>query len=351
MADTSSSRPPLPWDAGRDDAVDLVRGVAVVCMVVAHLTVIAPQSSGPTKLLLGLVNSVASPLFALVMGVSMGIVLTRRAGRITGGTFVLRDVVRGLVLIAIGIALDQLYSNIAIVLMSLGATLVVASPFALLPVPALAGTAAAVFAIGPWVNAAARDALDPTRVASDAWVDQVLQWFVLSPHYRVVSLLPFVLAGVVLARVGLDRRAALAALVMSVVAGVALVALQLAGRGVGGPNHHSGSLPDSLMDLSLAFGALGFLVLIARSPGSAPLITGLAPVRAVGALALTAYAVHVGLIALVLGTMERPAFEESWVPLAGGILLGTVLGCWLWWRVLGRGPLERAMALLTDPIR
>lgn len=351
MAVVPSPDRTLPWDSGRDHAVDLVRGAAVVCMIIAHLTVIAPRSSGPVSLALGLVNNVASPLFALVMGVSMGIVLTRRVRPVTGATFVLRDVVRGLLLIALGVALDQLYSGIAIVLMSLGATLIVASPLALLPVPSLVGVTAVIFVAGPWVNAAARDALDPSRIASSAWVDQVLQWFVLSPHYRVVSLLPFVLAGVVLARVGLDRRVALAALGAGVLSGVAVVALQLAGKGVGGPDHASGSLPDALLDLTLASGALGVLVLVARWPGARPLITALAPVRAVGALALTAYAVHVCLIALVLGTMEWPAWEERWVPLTSGILLVTVLGCWIWWRVLGRGPLERVMALLTDPVR
>lgn len=341
----------LPWDSGRDPAVDLVRGVAVVCMILAHLTVIAPSFSGPTKLLLGLVNNVASPLFALVMGVSLGIVLTRRARRVTGMAFVLRDVVRGLILVAVGVALNQLHSGVAIVLMSLGATLVVASPLALLPVPALTATTVVTFAVGPWITATARESFDPARIASSAWVDQVLQWFLLSAHYRVVGLLPFVLAGVVLARVGLTRRVALGSLLTGIAAGVALVALQLAGKGVGGPEHFSGSAPDALMDLSLSAGALGIIVLVARWPAARPLIGALAPVRAVGALALTAYVLHVCLIALVLGTMEWPAYEERWVPLSAGILLGTVLGSWLWWTVLGRGPLERGMALVTDRIR
>ena len=351
MADVPWPDRTMPWDSGRDPAVDLVRGAAVVCMIVAHLTIIAPQSSGPTKLVIGLVNNAASPLFALVMGVSMGIVLTRRRRRVTGPVFVLRDIVRGLLLIAVGVLLDQLYSGIAIVLMSLGATLIVAAPLALLPVPAIVGAAAITFAAGPWANAAARDALDPARLASSAWVDQVLQWLVLSPHYRVVSLLPFVLLGVVLARVGLGRRAALAALLTSLVAGGTVVALQLAGKGLGGPDHVSGSHPDALLDLTLAMGALGVLVLLARWPAVAPLVGALAPVRAVGALALTAYVLHVCLIALVLGSVGWPEYEERWIPLTGGILVGTILGCWLWWRVLGRGPLERAMALLTDPIR
>ena len=61
---------------------------------------------------------------------------------------------------------------------------------------------------GARVNAAARAAFAPERVYSPALVDQVLQWFVLSTHYRVVSLLPFVLLGVVLALGGtIDERA------------------------------------------------------------------------------------------------------------------------------------------------
>lgn len=340
----------LPWDTGRDAAVDLVRGTAIVCMVIAHLTIIAPAASGPTALAVGLANNVASPLFAVVMGVSAGIVLTRRHRPVKGGAFVLRNVARGLLLIAIGVALEQLRSYVAIVLMSLGATLVVAAPLSLLPVPVVAATAAGTFVAGPWVNAAARGALSPTRVASDAWVDQVLQWLVLSPHYRVVSLLPFVLLGVVLARAGLTRGVALLTLLMGVLAGVVVVALQLAGHGVGGPAHVSGSVPDALLDLTLAAGAFGVLVLLARWRPAAPLVAALAPVRGVGALSLTAYVLHVGLIALVLATIEWPRMQQSWVPLCVAIMLVTVLGCWAWWRLLGRGPLERAMALVTDRI-
>ncbi|WP_435203214.1 DUF418 domain-containing protein [Janibacter sp. GS2] len=340
----------LPWDTGRDTAVDLVRGVAVVCMVIAHVTIWVPETSGAVTLALGLINNVASPLFALIMGVSSGIVLTRRRHPVTGTTFVLRNLVRGLIVIAIGIALEQLYSLIAIVLMSLGATLVVAAPLALLPLPTLTGVAAVTFVVGPFVNAAARGALDPSRVTSRAWLDQVLQWLLLSPHYRMVSLLPFVLIGVVLARVGLQRRAALAALLTGVVAGVAVVALQLAGKGVGGPGHVSGSVPDALLDLTLAAGAFGVLVLLARWPAATPFVTALAPVRAVGALALTAYVLHVALIAFVLGTIAWPQIREDWLLLASGVLVGTVLACWLWWSLLGKGPIERLMALVTDPI-
>ena len=31
-------------------------------------------------------------------------------------------------------------------------------------------------------------------------------------------------------------------------------------------------------------------------------------------------------------------------------LVATVLACWAWWRLLGKGPIERAMGLVTDRI-
>lgn len=340
----------LPWDSGRDAAVDLVRGVAVVCMVIAHVRVWAPTDAAPVKLTLLVINNVASPLFALVMGVSAGIVLTRRRHRVTGTTFVLRNLIRGLVLIAIGVGLEQLHTFVAIVLMSLGATLVVAAPLALLPVQVLGVASALVFAVGPAVNAAARGALDPARVHSAAWVDQVLQWFVLSAHYRVVSLLPFVLLGVVLARVGLGRRDAVRSLVLGLAAGVAVVALWLGGRGIGRSDVVSGDLTDSLLDLALAGCAFGVLVLIARWPAGEPLITALAPVRAVGAMALTAYVLHVGLIALVMRTLDGVTVSGNWPWLTSGVLLATVIACWAWWRLLGKGPVERLMGLVSDRV-
>lgn len=340
----------FPWDGGRDPAVDLLRGVAVICMIIAHVRVWAPVSSEPVKIALVMINNVASPLFAIVMGISAGIVLTRRDKRAAGGGFVVRNVVRGLILIAIGLLLQQLGTFVAIVLMSLGATMIVAAPLALLPVPALAITAVVIFVAGPLVNAAARQALDPTRVYSHAWVDQVLQWLVLSTHYRMVSLLPFVLAGVLLARLRLTPRAAIVSLSIGVLAGLAVVALRLSGRGLGVSEIVSGDLPDSLLDVTLAASACGFIVLLARWRPMRRVVAALEPVRATGALALTAYVLHVALIALAMRVGAPRTPYEHWVVYGGGILLGTLVVCWVWWQLLGKGPIERAMGLVTDRI-
>lgn len=342
--------PTFPWDAGRDPAVDLVRGIAVVCMVIAHVRVWAPVTTVPAEAALLVVNNVASPLFALIMGVAAGIVLTRASRPVRGTTFITRNVVRGLVLIALGVALEQLHTFVAIVLMSLGATLVVAAPLAFLPVPVLAAAAVLAFAVGPAVGAAARAAVDPTRVHSDAWPDQVLQWLVLSTHYRVVSLLPFVLIGVVLARTGLGRRAAIGSVVVGLGAGVAVVLLRLSGRGIGTGTTVSGDLPDSLLDVALTGCVFGAVVLLARSSRARPVVTALSPVLAVGTMALTSYVLHVVLIAVVMQTLDWQETARWWPLLTTGVLGGTVLACWLWWRLLGRGPLERLLARITNRI-
>lgn len=341
---------PLPWDTGRDAAVDLVRGVAVVFMVIAHVRVWAPTPPIPGKVALLVVNNVASPLFALIMGVSAGIVLTRAQRSVTGTTFVVRNVIRGLVLIAIGVGLEQLHTFVAIVLQSLGATLIVATPLALLSGRVLIMASVLVFAVGPAVNAAAREVFDPARVYSDAWIDQVLQWFVLSTHYRVVSLLPFVLIGVVLARWGLTRRVAAGSVVVGLVAGVAVVGLWLTGRGIGRSEVVSGDLTDSLLDVALTGCVFGVIVLLARWSRATSTVSALEPVRAVGALALTSYVLHVALIAIVTRTVDGQTAAEQWPLLAGGVLVGTVLACWVWWRLLGRGPVERLMAIPTKRI-
>lgn len=67
-------------------------------------------------------------------------------------------------------------------------------------------------------------------------------------------------------------------------------------------------------------------------------------------MALTAYVLHVALIALVLRTMEWEARGESWLLLTSGVFVATILACWAWWRLVGRGPVEQLMALVTDRV-
>nr|WP_281366102.1 DUF418 domain-containing protein [Janibacter cremeus] len=148
----------------------------------------------------------------------------------------------------------------------------------------------------------------------------------------------------------MTRRVAAGSFVVGLVAGVAVVGLWLTGTGIGRSEVVSGDLADSLLDLALTGCAFGAIVLLARWPRASSAITAMAPVRAVGALALTSYVLHVVLIAVVTRTVDWQSRAESWPLLAGGVLVGTVLACWMWWRLVGRGPVERLMAIPTDRI-
>lgn len=331
---------------GRDLGVDLARGLAVVAMVVAHVKVWWPFDHGAAGYVLAQVNNVASPLFCLLMGVSAGIVLTRSRGAMTGAPFVARNAVRGLVLVLAGLLLEQLETFVAIVLQALGVVLVVGSVLALLPTWAVAGTAVATFLLGPGINELARAHLLPSP--TDPYlVVRGLEWAVLSPYYRLTNLLPFFLAGVLLARRGLRTRD-LQAVTVAGLAGLAFVAVH---RASGRELMVSGTLADNVSDLGLSFTVLGLTLLACRTDRLREPVRGLTPVAAVGALPFSAYVLHVVLIAVVLHVWEPPRPWDAWLLPSAAVLLATVLGGWLWWTVLGKGPIERLLALVTDRIR
>ena len=59
---------------------------------------------------------------------------------------------------------------------------------------------------------------------------------------------------------------------------------------------------------------------------------------------------HVCLIAVAMRAIPWPTAQEWWAPLGGGILLVTLAVCHLWWARLGKGPVERVVAAVTDRI-
>lgn len=326
----------------RDIGVDLARGLAILAMVVAHVKMWWQVDSAPVALALTQINNIASPLFCLVMGVAAGLVLTRVRRPVRPAAFVLRNVVHGLALVAIGLLLEQLPSNIAIVLQVLGVVLVVGSPLVLLPVPVVLATAVLVFFAGPMVN----EAVAASYVAQAGPADRVMEWVALSRHYRLTNLLPFFLVGAALGRRGPRDRDLLLVLALGL-----LSVLILAGAFATGGDLRSGSLLDNTSDLGLSFTVFGATVLLARRQRIRPVARLLSPLLAVGALALSAYVLHVVLIAALNRYVGWPALLSHPLPPSIGVLALTLGLGWLWWRTLGRGPVERILALATDRIR
>ena len=74
---------PLSQTSGRLVVPDVLRGVAILGMLVAHAKPLLPSLPPGVPLAMGSANDVASPLFALVMGLSAEILTQRTppAGR------------------------------------------------------------------------------------------------------------------------------------------------------------------------------------------------------------------------------------------------------------------------------
>lgn len=325
--------------AGRLLIPDVLRGIAIIAMLVAHAAVFVPDKPLPVTFVSSMLNEMASPLFALVMGMSAQLVWNR-APRVP--VTLLQQVIRGLFLIALGVWMATWGSWVAIILGHLGILLIVGAPILL--------------ARTPWVIAIAATLLlasDPLVRLARGWMwaytapsplHELLDWVVMSPSYRLLNLLPFFLAGGLLIRHGLRRDGLLWAL-----AGVAVVAYLSWGVAafteLGGTE--SGLLFDSLRDVGLVFGMYVLVVLAATTTGGAGRFwRGLfVPLVACGQVALSLYLLHVALIAVYNNALGRPEQNDllGWLVIVPGMIL---VG-WLWWRFVGTGPVEWAMGLVT----
>ncbi|PZE86212.1 heparan-alpha-glucosaminide N-acetyltransferase domain-containing protein [Curtobacterium sp. MCBD17_032] len=99
---------------------------------------------------------------------------------------------------------------------------------------------------------------------------------------------------------------------------------------------HAGSTPEVLGALGVALAVLALSLLVTRRTGVV-----LAPLRAVGALALTVYAAHI-LVYAVLDAVGRDEWHTGWTATVL-VVVGAGLVATPWRRWLGTGPLERVV--------
>lgn len=326
---------------------DALRGIAIVAMLIAHAMPLMPGlRGGATGFVAGNVNDVASPLFALVMGMSAAIVVARPGA--SGARVVLQNLVRAAILIALGVWLATWGSWIAVVLAFLGVVLAVGTPVLLLRSRWVGAVAAVVAVIGAPLNAAVASAVDPVVLATQTPGSLALRWLFLDSHYRVTNLLPFFLLGALLLRHGFRRDRLL--LLLAVAAVLAYPVRPLLER-LAGVEAVSGSYPDTLHDLGLVLAVHVAVVLLAtvRSQPAAGMIAAvLTPFRAVGSLALSVYVLQVAVVAAMAEAGLGYAVDSP------GAFLLLVLGVWaagvLWWRFVGTGPIEWLTGQLTRRI-
>ena len=331
--------------------VDVVRGFAILAMIVAHTSYLGAGTAWrPVSLAQWLLNDVASPLFALVMGISLGIMAAATGGPAGGSRrrFVRQMVIRAGVLIVLGLVLRVVPAGVAIVLDYLGIALLVSLLFVFLPTRWLVAVIALLFAVGPVLNGWGLSlfGLDPVFVDPSHPVRFLVDWTLTGPAYRATELVPLMLLGVVFARIGpANRRLAVATLG----AGCILVPLAAVVRKfVDGGQLVSGSFTDLAWDAGLVFLAYGGITLLLSLDGARirKATTAVSvPLRELGMMSLTVYVLHVGILGVLRTSLVVPPAFALLVTLA--LVMVCCVSAHLWLRFLGEGPVERLTGLLA----
>ncbi|WP_402468906.1 heparan-alpha-glucosaminide N-acetyltransferase domain-containing protein [Isoptericola aurantiacus] len=353
----------LTGGPGRVVGLDVARGLAVLGMFIAHVGVV----EGSTTWFV-VADGRSSALFALVAGVSLALV-TGGSRPLAGDALVharTRLLVRAALLLALVALLDLLGTRVLLILGFYAAYFVLALPFLRWGPRRLAAAALVVALLGPPVAlwgpvALVRAGLHLPDDGSGAVTD-----FLLTGHYPAVVWMAYVFAGMAVGRCDLtDARlraglmvGGLAATVLGYGAslsflggsdGVTAVEEQvLATSGSGGwvdpwptplylalPGPHHESWLDVLGTGGFALAVLGFCLAAAGSRFGAAV---LAPLAAVGALALTVYSLQIVAIwrwDLVDATTNGPLLALVLVSLAAATT---------WRALVGSGPLERLFA-------
>ncbi|MEV5957913.1 DUF418 domain-containing protein [Streptomyces sp. NPDC051987] len=396
---------PLPAavpSTGRLVGIDLARGLAVFGMYSAH---VGPDVTvgGPVGFLLETARGRSSALFALLAGFSLVIITGRprpRTGR-AGRQAVARIVIRAVVLAVLGYALTALDTDVAVILSFYGllflavlplyrlraGTLTLIAAAGALVMPLLLHAIRATTGPGSWADAVvARDPL--ARVTgTDGFVE-----LLFTGEYPVLTWLPFVVAGMAVARLDLTRPGIRARLALAG-GGLALLgyggswlALRLVPHAlsavaaatdggsassawwsdtVGDPvahpplawllvaAPHSQTTFSVLGNTGVALAVVAGCLTVAERTPRLPALTR--PVAAVGTMALTVYVLHIVALWFFADVWRVPAVEDD--SLRGGlpVLLGfigtaTVLAA-LWTRRFRRGPLEYLLHQATRPAR
>jgi uncharacterized membrane protein YeiB len=403
-ADRSPSPSPSAGtpSTGRLIGIDLARGLAVFGMFSVH---VGPDVSvgGPVGFLLEAARGRSSALFAVLAGFSLIIITGRphpRTGR-SGRQAVTRIAIRAVVLMALGYALTALDTPVDVILSFYGTLFLAVLPLYRLRAGTLALIAAAGALVLPQVLYGVRQSIEAGN-----WADAVTAWdplaassgtdgiveLLFTGEYPVLTWMPFLVAGMAVARLDLTRpgvrsRLALTGGVLALVGyggswlalrlvPSALTAIEAATGGgsaasawwsdtVGRPEGHTPpawllvAAPHSqttfsiLGNTGIALVTLAACLTVAdRMPRRlTPLTT---PVAAVGMTALTVYVLHIVALWFFADVWYVAAVEGDTMSallvllgfIAAAMLLATV-----WTRLFRRGPLEHLLHLAARPAR
>lgn len=350
----------------RSPGIDLARGLAVLGMFVAHLSIVTPLEWSRPDTWLGIVEGRSAILFATLAGVSLGIIASRTTGdhrRWSGlrGSIVMRAAM----VWALGILLLTLEVPVFAVLPAYGVLLAAGAFMISWPTEHLV-LAAVVGAITmPIVVAVIDHGGRPPAGSLGEFFFDILGW-----NYPFLVWLVYLTAGIIAGRVLRGgKRGALLLLTSG-------TALAVVGYGVVGPvgnrvvethgglpelfsgawflsvlrdHPHSQGVGEVIGSGGFALAMIGLCVLW----GTTALRWPVWPVRVIGSMPLTAYTAHIvvwGVWIMVTpgvgGDVHRLhgflALDPFWP-----VTLWIGAGCTVWALLMGRGPLETLVHLMS----
>ena len=331
--------------------VDLARGLAVIGMLAAHLLWIEEFDFADAATWVAVVEGRSSILFATLAGVSIGLVTGGRAPlpapalRIARG----RLAVRAGALWLIGVWLIATGVPVYVILPAYAVLFLLALPFLRLGARSLFLIAAAAALVMPFVQVLL-DELPVWDTTGGQLLSVATGW-----HYPFPVWIAFVLGGLGVARAGITSLRVQLGILS---AGTALALLGYGLDGVSGgdaasgvvsyaaavwtADPHSSGVLEVIGSGGFALAVIGACLLACRTVATWVVL----PLRAVGAMPLTAYTAQLVVWAIaaaaVLGDTGNLSGFRDLQPF-WPMTVTIVLACTAWALLVGRGPLEWAV--------
>ncbi|WP_061965070.1 heparan-alpha-glucosaminide N-acetyltransferase domain-containing protein [Demequina aurantiaca] len=327
----------------RIEGLDVARALAILGMFGAH---VGDDKGENGWAWLTVSHGRPSALFAILAGVSISLMLTRKAG-VTGdlapASAVLhtrwRVAVRAIILIVLGLVLSELGTPVIVILTNLGVMFLLSLvafrwQARWLWVGAAVCVLVGQLAVRTAATGAGNVGLHDLPVVGTLW----------SEHYPAISWMGYILAGMAIGRLPLATRRTQVVLGLAGVAGLVIAAV-ISARAGGTTTHdslwlsteaHSYSpleMAGNLASASLVIAVCLWLAQVAR-PVMWPLI-------ATGSMALTLYVAHLIVISAVGDEIVYEATNVAYVVLC----LSAILFASLWRWLVGQGPLEKLLSV------
>jgi uncharacterized membrane protein YeiB len=334
-------------DPARLRGIDAARGLAVLGMMAAHVAAPRTLEIDDPSTWLAIADGRSSILFATLAGVSIALMSGRE--RPADGSDLararLRILVRATCVFLLGGLLAALQTYVAVILEVYAVLFVALLPLLRWRASRLLALAAVAAVALPVATTALAIHFDAALMRPDPLVI-----LLVTGHYPALTWVVFAVAGLGIGRLALGS-ARVQLLLVTVGAGLAVLAYggsALLEAALPAPppgwefilstTPHEGSPFEVVGSGGFAIAVIGLCL---RAAALLPAV--LAPFEAVGQLALTVYAVHIVVIDLLAPEGDLIADDGAYL----AFVAVTVVLCLLWTRILGRGPLERALGAVA----